>query len=110
LLSRLGLAARGGSSERFVTGPELKPVGVNGFGLSGIHGGVAEIVAGCWSATLREVPGDAAEATRRGNCALRVVRDGTAGEPDTSRRLSARRSIGAREALDHVGFRVARDL
>ncbi len=104
-------AARGGSSDRFVTGPVLRqPLGANGFGLTGIHGGVAEIVAGCWSDTLREVPGDAARATRKGDCGQRVVRDAGADEAEALRRLSARRSIGLREARHNVGFRVARDL
>jgi formylglycine-generating enzyme required for sulfatase activity len=78
--------------------------------LANVHGGVAEMVAQCWSDTLR---GLHADATRRGNggdCRHRVVRDAASTEPAELARLSARRAIGIDERRASVGFRVVREL
>lgn len=103
-------AARGGSADRFTTGAALARRATNGFGLAGVHGGVAELVQGCWSDTLGQVPADSREATRSGDCNRRVMRDAGSGEADILARLSARRPIGREELQAYVGFRIARDL
>lgn len=96
-------AARGGSAGRYVTADVPAKAAVNGFGLANIHGGVAEIVAACWTQTLRQ-------SSRPGTCGQRALRDGGDDEPRVLSRLSARRAIDIDARRPQVGFRVARDL
>lgn len=103
-------AARGGSRERYVSGPTLDPRRTNGFGLQNIHAGVAEIVVGCWAPNLRSIPGSASAPDRSGDCARQVLRDGADREGDVAKRLSARRPIHVDERRAGVGFRVLREM
>ena len=80
-----------------------------GIGPERMTGGVAEIVADCWSAarpvTLVATGGNA----QRGSCAYRIVKDAADSEPAQWRRVSARRAIAADAASPLVGFRIIRD-
>ncbi len=95
-------AARGGSMPT--------PISVNGFGLASVHGGVAGLVAGCWSNTLHAIPGDATRPNRPRDCLAQVLRDAATGEPIALSRQSARRPITPDERRAHTGFRVLRKL
>lgn len=103
-------AARGGSRQRFISGASLTPGQTNSFGLRGIHGGLAEIVAGCWWPDLTAIPGEASKPARNGHCHLQVLRDGAEQESERWKRLSARRPVGMDEARPGVGFRVLREM
>jgi formylglycine-generating enzyme required for sulfatase activity len=89
---------------------ELERRTFNEFGLTQVHGSVAEMVAGCWNDTLRGLSGDARRFGRFGDCRRRVLRDAAATEPSTLKRVSVRRPILADDRRPQVGFRIARDL
>lgn len=72
-------------------------------------GGVAEIVADCWSATRPMTLVAGSESARRSACAYRIVKDAADAEPVQWRRVSARRAIGVDAASPLVGFRILRD-
>jgi formylglycine-generating enzyme required for sulfatase activity len=73
-------------------------------------GGVAEIVADCWSASRpMTLLGTGAGHVQRGACGYRVVKDAADAEPAQWRRVSARRAIPADAASPLVGFRIMRD-
>lgn len=103
-------AARAGSQGRYVTSEAPQSPVTNGFGVANLHGGVAEMVAGCWSDTLSSIATDAGSASRRGDCQRGVLRDAGNGEPSVLARLSARRPIDRDTKRPQVGFRLARDL
>lgn len=105
-------AARGGNESRYVTGvgPPLAPSVTNTIGMAGLHGGGAELVGACWTATHADM---SRAATRSGvdtRCRATVVRDAASGEPPVLSRLSARRQFSADQRSPFVGFRIARDL
>ncbi len=102
-------AARGGSGDRYVTGKEPAFRRINAFGLINVHGGVAEIAAGCWIETLKDMPSDPTRQARGGDCKRRPLRDAAEGEHIALARLSARRPIGVEERRAGVGFRIARE-
>ena len=82
----------------------------NAFGVHDMHGNAAELVAGCWTASPAELPGDGKPAAPLSPCFGRALRDAHAGEAPTMTRLSARRPIAADARLPGVGFRLAFDL
>lgn len=81
-----------------------------GTGPERMAGGVAEIVADCWSSAHPiTLLGTATEQAQRGACAYRIVKDAADAEPVQWRRVSARRAIPANAASPLVGFRIMRD-
>ena len=119
-------AARAGATTPYATGTHITPeqanVGrkqltrtaagssaQNSFGLADMHGGVAEMVADCWSETLKSRSGEGRLPLLRGDCARRVLRDAAANEAIALSRLSARRALPADARHIGIGFRVARD-
>ena len=105
-------AARGGHENRYVTGavaPITLPV-TNAIGMAGLHGGAAEIVGACWTATHADMSRAATRSSVDTRCWANVVRDAASGEPPVLSRLSARRQLPAGQRSPFVGFRIARDL
>lgn len=105
-------AARGGSDDRYVTGnsPPLTPSVTNPIGMAGLHGGAAELVGACWTASHAYMSRDAARSLANLRCRNVVVRDAASREIPVLSRLSARRQIPAESRNPFIGFRIARDL
>lgn len=80
-----------------------------GTGPERMAGGVAEIVADCWSVSRPMTLVTGSESARRSACAYRIVKDAADAEPVQWRRVSARRAISADAASPLVGFRILRD-
>ena len=104
-------AARGGNVDRYVTGVSAPttPSVTNAIGMAGLHGGAAEIVGACWTATHADMSRAATRSSVDLRCWANVVRDAASGEPPVLSRLSARRQLPAGQRSPLVGFRIARD-
>jgi formylglycine-generating enzyme required for sulfatase activity len=77
----------------------------NPWGLSQVHGNVAEWVEDCWNASYAGAPADGSAWTT-GDCALRVLRGGSWGYPPKDLRAAYREAVAADQRYFHVGFRV----
>ena len=105
-------AARGGAEKRFASGEDAltqRPV-TNAIGMTGLHGGVAERVGGCWTETTAGLPRNSASGQQQPVCKLGIVRDAATSEPLAHGRLSSRRPSPADQRAPTIGFRIARDL
>lgn len=105
-------AARGGNDFRYVTGASAPPTPsvTNAIGMAGLHGGAAEIVGACWTATHADMSRAASRSATDTRCWANVVRDAASSEPPVLSRLSARRQLPSGQRSPFVGFRIARDL
>lgn len=105
-------AARGGVEQRFVSGkdaPAKRPI-TNAIGMAGLHGGVAERVAGCWTTATTGPARNPAATGRQSVCKFGIVRDAATSEPAEHARLSTRRPSMPDQRVPTIGFRIARDL
>ncbi len=83
----------------------------NGFGLTEMHGNVAELTADCWLDTHEARPRDGSIAgPGTGDCAYRAARGGSWRSPAEGVRTTARYRIQAGERIEDVGLRIVRDL
>ena len=128
-------AARGGTTTPFSTGADIatdqanfdgsqgtaRKVGLyrgqtsetgsfqpNPYGLSDMHGNVAEWVEDCWNPTHKGAPGDGTP--RGGDCSRRVAKGGAWYFEAAKVRSAARASYPADKRLNILGFRIARSL
>ncbi len=117
-------AARAGGRGAYAFGPTLttqqatfraratSAVGAhpaNAFGLSDMHGNVAEWVEDCYTANYSLAPIDGAPA-QAGNCARHVLRGGHFADQPVALRSAARRAERTSVRAPNAGFRVARTL
>jgi formylglycine-generating enzyme required for sulfatase activity/uncharacterized caspase-like protein len=81
----------------------------NPWGLSQVHGNVAEWVEDCWNRSYKGAPSDPS-AVKTGDCNRRVLRGGGWSYWASDVRSAYRESARKENRYVHVGFRVARNL
>jgi formylglycine-generating enzyme required for sulfatase activity/class 3 adenylate cyclase len=81
----------------------------NLWGISQVHGNVAEWVEDCWNRSYAGAPLSGA-AWLSGDCSKRVLRGGAWGYPPKDLRAAYREAVPSGQRFYHVGFRVVRDL
>lgn len=81
----------------------------NSLGLYDMSGNVWEWTADCKHTSYEGAPADSKAWTAGGDCLRRVLRGGSWAYPSESARATARMDAGMGDALENVGFRVARD-
>lgn len=77
------------------------------WGLSQVHGNVAEWTEDCWNASHAQAPADG-RARMTGDCARRVLRGGAWGYHPKELRAAYREALVADRRYYHIGFRVVR--
>ncbi len=82
----------------------------NDFGLSDMHGNVAEFVADCYNPSHDGRPDDTSEPRTCTDPDLRIIKGGSFRDFLTSLHVSVRKKVLAGQRSDDTGFRVARDL
>ncbi len=96
------------------SGNRPNPVGLlraNRFGLKDMHGNVAEWVEDCFFETYHGAPRTEEARTGDGDCDMRVARGGHWLSGTKSLRSATRdRFFHESDDLDHVGFRIAREI
>ena len=81
----------------------------NLWGLSQVHGNVAEWVEDCWVKSHNGAPSDGS-ARLTGDCSKRVLRGGAWGYSPKDLRSAYREAVPADQRYYHVGFRLVREL
>ena len=81
----------------------------NLWGLSQVHGNVAEWVEDCWAKSYDGAPADGS-ARLTGDCSKRVLRGGAWGYSPKDLRSAYREAVQADQRYYHVGFRLVREL
>ncbi len=95
----------GGTHKNPAPRSDLQP---NGFGLSGMSGGVAEWVLDCWHPSYEKSPADGT-AFDAPNCTKRVLRGGSWRDDQKHVTVTSRAYYDFDVAYPNNGFRVARD-
>jgi formylglycine-generating enzyme required for sulfatase activity/class 3 adenylate cyclase len=81
----------------------------NLWGLSQVHGNVAEWTEDCWVKSYDGAPADGS-ARLTGDCSRRVLRGGAWGYSPKDLRSAYREAVPADQRFYHVGFRLVREL